>query len=157
MNLCTHIVYGFAVLDGATSTIKTHDSWADIDNNFYTRVTDLKKKGVKVSIAIGGWNDSLGDKYAVMVRDEYRRAQFITSIIEFIEKYNFDGLDLDWEYPVCWQVECHKGHQDEKKGFAKLCEELSYEFKPRGWLLSAAVSPSKMVIDAGYDVPSIAK
>lgn len=30
-------------------------------------------------------------------------------------------------------------------------------FKPKGYLLSAAVSPSKTVIDAGYDVPVIAK
>lgn len=62
-NLCTHIVYGFAVLDGTSLTIKTHDSWADIDNTFYERVTAYRKKGIKVLIAIGGWNDSLGDKY----------------------------------------------------------------------------------------------
>lgn len=54
-NLCTHIVYGFAVLDGSTLTLKMHDSWADIDNNFYERVTSYRKKGVKVLIAIGGW------------------------------------------------------------------------------------------------------
>lgn len=31
--LCTHIVYGFAVLDYSTLTIKAHDSWADYDNS----------------------------------------------------------------------------------------------------------------------------
>ena len=30
--LCTHITYGFAVLDSSSLTIKPHDSWADIDN-----------------------------------------------------------------------------------------------------------------------------
>lgn len=30
--LCTHIVYGFAVLDYSDLTIKAHDSWADYDN-----------------------------------------------------------------------------------------------------------------------------
>ena len=31
--LCTHIVYGFAVLDYSSLNIKPHDSWADIDNS----------------------------------------------------------------------------------------------------------------------------
>ena len=31
--LCTHIVYGFAVLDQNSLTIKPHDTWADIDNS----------------------------------------------------------------------------------------------------------------------------
>lgn len=62
--LCTHIAYGFAVLDSNSLTIKPHDSWADLDNEFYVKVTNMKKKGLKVLIAIGGWNDSLGDKYS---------------------------------------------------------------------------------------------
>lgn len=32
-NLCTHIVYGFAVLNGDQLIIKPHDSWADFDNS----------------------------------------------------------------------------------------------------------------------------
>ena len=32
-DLCTHIVYGFAVLDQSSLTIKPHDTWADIDNS----------------------------------------------------------------------------------------------------------------------------
>lgn len=98
-NLCTHIVYGFAVLDGTTLTIKTHDSWADIDNNFYERVTEYRKKGKRVTVAIGGWNDSAGDKYSRLVLSDNARYNFITSTIEFIDKYGFEGLDLDWEYP----------------------------------------------------------
>lgn len=54
---------------------------------------------------------------------------------------------------VCWQVDCTKGYADEKEHFAAFAQELSEVFKPRGWLLSTAVSPSKKVIDAGYDIP----
>lgn len=156
-DLCTHIVYGFAVLDYSELVVRTHDSWADIDNKFYARVVAMKAKGAKVSLAIGGWNDSQGDKYSRLVRSAAARAKFIKHISGFIEKHEFDGLDLDWEYPVCWQVDCKKGFPDEKEGFAALVRELSNEFKPRGWLLSSAVSPSKKVIDAGYDVPTLAK
>lgn len=61
------------------------------------------------------------------------------------------------QYPVCWQVECNKGHADEKEHFAQFVRELSEAFKPRGLLLSSAVSPSKTVIDAGYEVPTLSK
>lgn len=126
-DLCTHVLYGFAVLDGSQLTIKPHDSWADIDNSkyrdtlhiifpfspciivlsfleFYERVAALKSKGIKVLMAIGGWNDSAGNKYSRLVNSPSARQRFVTNVIQFIEKYEFQGLDLDWEYPVCWQV-----------------------------------------------------
>lgn len=156
-DLCTHITYGFAVLDPNTLTIKTHDSWADIDNDFYNKVVAYKKKGVKVLIAIGGWNDSLGNKYSRLVNNPASRAKFIEDIIRFIEKYDFDGLDLDWEYPKCWQVNCDQGPDSDKPAFAQFVAELRAAFNPRGWLLSAAVSPSKAVIDAGYEVSSLSQ
>jgi len=148
-NLCTHIAYGFAVLNGETLQIKTHDSWADVDNSFYKLVTDIKSKGKKVVIAIGGWNDSLGDKYSRLVRDAGARRRFIQNVIEFIKKYNFDGLDLDWEYPKCWQTDCKLGPASDRANFATFVRELKEAFAPYGYLLSSAVSPSKMIIDEG--------
>lgn len=65
---------------------------------------EFKRYGVKVSLALGGWNDSAGDKYSKLVNDPAARARFIRNALNFIEQYGFDGLDLDWEYPKCWQV-----------------------------------------------------
>lgn len=97
-SLCTHIVYGFAVLNRDTLTIKTHDGWADLDNRFYERVAALKHKGVKVSLALGGWNDSLGNKYSRLVRDAAARARFVKHAVEFVEKYGFEGLGINFLY-----------------------------------------------------------
>ena len=71
---------------------------------FYAKVTEFKKLGIRVTIAIGGWNDSQGDKYSRLVNNPSARRKFIEHVVDFIGKYNFDGLDLDWEYPSCWQV-----------------------------------------------------
>lgn len=75
-----------------------------IFSEFYERIAALKSKGIKVLMAIGGWNDSAGDKYSRLVNLPSARQRFIENVIQFIEKYQFEGLDLDWEYPVCWQV-----------------------------------------------------
>ena len=82
-----------------------------------------------------------------------RRKQFNDSLLKFIQKYDFDGVDLDWEYPKCWQVDCNKGPDSDKEAFSQWIQELHTLLKPHGYLLSAAVSPAKKVIDAGYDVP----
>ena len=146
VSLCTHIVYGFAVLNPRTLRIRAHDSWVDFDKEFYKQVTDLKgKSGRKVSLALGGWNDSKGDKYSRLVNDQKARRAFIEHVIPFLKKHNFDGLDLDWEYPKCWQVDCNKGPQSDRRAFALWVKELKAAFKPKGLLLSAAISPSKKV------------
>jgi chitinase len=35
-----------------------------------------------------------------MVSIPSERAKFTSSVVEFLLKYNFDGLDFDWEYPA---------------------------------------------------------
>ena len=151
--LCTHINYGFAVLDPDSLLMIPHDEYADIQKNFYKDIVSLKEKGVKVLIALGGWNDSEGDKYSRMVSSKESRDKFVMEAVKFIEEWGFDGLDLDWEYPKCWQVDCSLGPEEDKEGFSSLVKELSDVMKPKGLILSAAVSPSKSVIDVAYDVP----
>ena len=35
-----------------------------------------------------------------MAADAEKRSKFIKSVLDFLIKYNFDGLDFDWEYPA---------------------------------------------------------
>lgn len=96
--LCTHIVYAFSILNSETLNIESADKWTDIDNKYYEGVTSLKDKNdVKVLLALNGMNDAVGDKYGRLLQDETARKNFIESIVIFIQKHNFDGLDLDLE------------------------------------------------------------
>ena len=49
-------------------------------------------------LAIGGWNEG-ATKYSQMASDPAKRSGFIQSALDMVLTHNFDGLDLDWEYP----------------------------------------------------------
>jgi len=103
--LCTHIVYAFATLDAQRFTLDIEDS-AHVYKNFLAKAAEVRERnGVKVLLGLGGWNDSKDDKYSRLassppsVRDKF--AQYIA---QFAQRHKFDGLEFDWEFPVCWQV-----------------------------------------------------
>lgn len=103
--LCTHVIYAFATLDEETFTLDIDDS-ADAYRNFLWRAAEIKRKnGVKVLLGLGGYNDSKDDKYSRLAASPQPvRDKFVEHIERFLEQYEFDGLELDYEFPVCPQV-----------------------------------------------------
>lgn len=101
-------------------------------------------------IAIGGWNEG-SQKYSMMASSPSARATFVESVVQFLDMYNFDGLDLDWEYPAA-----RGGAPEDKVNFAALVTELRRAFGNR-YLLSAAVSAGKWFMDPGYDIPIMSR
>ena len=154
-HMCTHIIYSFAGLDESTLQIKSLDYERDVEQNGFQNVIALKQKNpqLKVLIAIGGWNEGV-KKYSEMVSTKEKRSNFVRSVIEFLELHNFDGLDLDWEYPGDTG---RGGSWSDKENYVKLLEELRQPFDANGWLLTAAVPAPKSRIDPGYDVPKVAQ
>ncbi len=59
-----------------------------------------------------------------MISDDESRMNFVEKAVEFIEKYSFDGISIEWQYPVCWQADCSKGPESDKENFAKLLKVI---------------------------------
>lgn len=62
-------------------------------------INQMKKKypDVKVTISLGGWAGSRG--FYTMLDTDQGIDIFVNSAVEFIRKYNLDGIDIDFEYP----------------------------------------------------------
>ncbi|CAG9764757.1 unnamed protein product [Ceutorhynchus assimilis] len=155
-SLCTHVIYSFAGLNIKEDSIKSLDPWQDLTENYgkggYQRITTLKLRypHLKVSLAIGGWNEG-STNYSKLVSDASRRTKFVTNAVEFIRKYNFDGLDLDWEFPAK-----RGGVPEDKLNFLLLVKELKAAFRKHNLLLTAAFGAGKDTIDVAYDVEGLA-
>lgn len=97
-------------------------SWSMIAAEFYSRVTALSSPNTKVLLALGGWTDSTGNKYSKVVSSGSARRALVSSIVAFLRRHSFQGLHLDWNYPVCWHSDCKKGPQSDRINFAKLVQ-----------------------------------
>ncbi|SCO82657.1 related to chitinase [Fusarium oxysporum] len=113
----THLNYAFASIDPVSFQVVPSLS-TDVD--MYKRVTNLKKgdPDLKVFIAIGGWtfNDPgpTATTFSDIARSQVNTEKFANSLRRFITRYNFDGVDLDWEYPG---AEDRSGRAEDYKNF----------------------------------------
>lgn len=91
-------------------TIALGDAWAeqnllqgqfDWNTNTYipnTSVVDrAHNANVKVLVSIGGWTWS--GNFPSIAADSVKRAAFAHDCNYYVDFYNLDGIDIDWEYP----------------------------------------------------------
>ncbi len=94
----THINYAFADVAGG---IVTHMAGREErDSLNFLKLQELKQRNpnLKILVSIGGWTHSKGFSDAVLTEES--RKKLTASGIDFLLKYQLDGLDFDWEYPA---------------------------------------------------------
>ncbi|PBC28790.1 Endochitinase [Apis cerana cerana] len=152
--LCTHMIYTFVGI-ASDGNIRILDSWMDLPNgkDGYGKFTRLRQlsPNTKALIAIGGWNEG-SYKYSEVVANPEIRIRFVRNVVAFLKKYNFDGFDVDWEYP-----NQRGGKQADKENFVALLKELRQEFNKHNYILSIAVAAAKSSALKSYHILEISK
>jgi len=155
--MCTHINYGFAKINEFNYKMEAFDPYLDLKNESfdlraYERFNNLRKTNPQLTtiIALGGWYEG-SEKYSDMARDPAKRKIFVDSAVALLQEHDFDGLDVDWEYPS------NRGGDKtiDKDDFIALLTELKAAFEPHGYLLTSALSPGKKTIDSAYIIPKL--
>lgn len=75
-----------------------------------------KIPGLKVTFAVGGWENS--QYFSSMAANSNLKQNFIASVLKTIDEYDFDGVDIDWEYPVTGGA--HEGIRQVSKKYTKI-------------------------------------
>nr|ABM55664.1 putative imaginal disc growth factor [Maconellicoccus hirsutus] len=103
--LCNYIIYSFVGMDSDKYKIKSLDESLDTEKgkNNFRAVTNLKllNPQLKVLVSVGGfWDDDEPEKYLKSLEKQEHRAKFIESAVKLAKDYNFDGIDLAWQFPI---------------------------------------------------------
>ncbi|KAL4733440.1 glycoside hydrolase superfamily [Aspergillus similis] len=90
----THIHFAFATINSDMSIS------VDGMEDQLSLLSDMT--GVKRILSIGGWDFSTDTDTYMIFRDAVtsaNRATLVSNIVDFLDEYDLDGVDFDWEYP----------------------------------------------------------
>lgn len=98
--------------DGALKMRGDHvEKW---ETEYFAKLDEFKKRNpnLKINLSAGGWGAT---GFSEMAKAKNGRKKFIGGFLEYLEKYNLDGADLDWEYPVVDGNDVEQGFNKNKK------------------------------------------
>ncbi|MFL5268843.1 MAG: glycoside hydrolase family 18 protein [Stellaceae bacterium] len=141
----THIIYAFANIDKGGVTLG--DAAADPGNLTELRRLKSKNDRLKILIAVGGWAGS--KHFSDAGATEESRKRFAESAVVFVRNHGFDGIDLDWEYPVAGGRDDNIRRPEDRENFTLLLEALRVALNAAGdadgkrYLLTIAAAASE--------------
>lgn len=86
-------------------------------------VTRCHEKGVRVVLAVGGWG---AGGFSEAMRTAEARTKLVNSVMKALKDYQFDGLDIDWEYPTS-SVAGITSNPADKNNLTLFCQALKEE------------------------------
>ncbi|KAF8376424.1 hypothetical protein PRIPAC_82853, partial [Pristionchus pacificus] len=121
--------------------IHLSDVNSDIDLGSIEGINELKEKQpeLKTILSFGGYITSQHGTFSKLAADPGNRAKFAKSAWNLVNRYGFDGMNLDWEFP----------ERTDRSNYVTLLKDLKET--SNGKLLTASVSSESKKIDTVYD------
>lgn len=168
----TDINYAFININNGECVLG--DPWADIDKRYPAATTSLgvfpedswvnpkteyfgnfnrlnimknlaKQKGHQINLflSVGGWTWS--KYFSDVAANSQSREKFVDSCINLMNKYKFDGIDLDWEYPVSGGLAGNHNRPEDKQNYTLLLKRFREKLAPGKLLtIAAPAGPNKI-------------
>ncbi|KAG9256176.1 glycoside hydrolase superfamily, partial [Emericellopsis atlantica] len=147
----THLFWSFARFDPQTFELQFEDA-SDVD--IVDEFTGLQSRGLETWVAIGGYDFSdpgpTRTAWSDMASTSSNRAAFIASLISWMDKYGFQGADIDWEYPAAPK---RGGERADTENLVHLVKEMRAAFGSK-YGLSMALAPDYWYL-RGFDAAAM--
>ena len=135
----TVLNYAFAQIN-ASGEVDLYDKYAAVEKSYPGDTWDQPLKGsfnqiaklkaanpnLKVVISVGGW--TLSSPFSDIALTDASRKKFADSAVKFVNQYGFDGVDLDWEYPVGGGLSTNTNRPEDKHNYTLLAQAIRTAF-----------------------------
>jgi chitinase len=149
----THLFYAFAHIEHGRCAVAP-----DAPAHF-AALAELKRQHPKLRtlISIGGWE---ADGFSDAARTARSRKRFVASCLALFFDPSlkaFDGVDIDWEFPVYGGPLSIKARPQDRRNLTKLAREFRAELDALGqargqaFLLTAALPAGRLQSSGPYD------
>jgi GH18 family chitinase len=139
--------YMFAFMDGAEEPAVLVKEFMELKEN---------NPGLSLYLSIGGWSFNDGDTasyWSDMASTSTGRYRFAQALLQFLDTYGFDGVDLDWEYPV---ADDRGGKAEDKDNYVALIKEIRFYFDLSGNQYGLTfTTPASYWYLQNFDVPGM--
>ena len=118
----TRINYAFSNIEAGRMV---PGSPADAQNFALLRSLRSTNPNLTILVSVGGWLWSTNFSDMALTRES--RTIFEDSVMQFLTRFDLDGLDIDWEYPGL-PGSGHPFRPEDKQNFTSLLRELRERF-----------------------------
>ncbi len=161
--MLTHINYAFGIIGPDGRAMLDNEP---VDRDAFDRIRNLKShhSHLKVLISMGGWAGSKGFSDAAAT-PEGREALVASTIALYLDGWPdvFDGIDIDWEYPVHGGLPDNGYRPEDRRNCTLLFAEYRRQLDERGqrdgrhYLLTAAVPAGRSLPCSTFELREIAQ
>jgi chitinase len=150
----THIIFSFATINPSTFKVSAGDYQTEY---MMSRIGAIKflQPDIKIWVALGGWafNDPgpTQTTFSDIASSTANINIFIDSLVQMMNKYGFDGVDIDWEYPV---AEDRHGRPEDYKNIVTFMTKLNSRMKDTKRGISMALPASYWYLQ-NFDIKAL--
>ncbi|XP_053962263.1 chitinase-like protein Idgf5 [Anastrepha ludens] len=181
LQFCQYLVYGYVGIDPENYQLRPANMELDVARNHYRTVTNLRRNHPQLLIllSVGGDRDhfdqTLENPYLRVLENQAHRNTFVNSALTLLKSFDFDGLDLAWQFPKnhpvvvenklkkAWKTfkswfsgskVVDEKAEEHKTQFATLVRELKDAFRSDGHILTLTMLPH-VNANLFIDIPSV--
>jgi chitinase len=144
----THLNYAFALIKEG-EIVADQSSGTDQSARDFIVLRGLKSRSPKLKtlISVGGWAGSR--EFSDIALTPQSRKKFADSAVAFLHQNGFDGVDIDWEFPVAGGDAANIARPEDKQNYTLLLQALRERLdaagkqEHRSYLLTAAIGNNR--------------